>query len=143
MPSLGFLVICFFGLILFPIMGFVFGKINFSYLSFGLMCFFWPGMSCRNWQDNKKNKNEDESMGAPIVKLDLHGLYQEEAMKVIDKAIAAADASTYQIQLIHGYNRGTNLRTMIYDWYKYDKKVKRIMPGDNPGITVLVMRELY
>ncbi len=82
-------------------------------------------------------------MGAPIVKLDLHGLNQEEAMKVIDKAIAAADSSTYQIQLIHGFNRGTNLRSMIYDWYKYDKKVKRIMLGDNPGITVLVMRELY
>jgi len=32
---------------------------------------------------------------------------------------------------------------MIYDWYQYDPKVKRIMPGDNPGITVLVLKELY
>jgi DNA-nicking Smr family endonuclease len=78
-----------------------------------------------------------------FVKIDLHGLRQEEAIKVIDKAIAVAGPTTYHLQLIHGYNRGTSLRSMIYDWYKYDPKVKRIMPGDNPGITVLVLKELY
>lgn len=78
-----------------------------------------------------------------FVKIDLHGLRQDEAIKVINKAIAAADSTTYQIRLIHGYNRGTSLRSMIYEEYRYDPKVKRIMPGDNPGITVLVIRELY
>ena len=52
-------------------------------------------------------------------------------------------SEAYHLQLIHGYNRGTSLRSMIYDWYKYEPKVKRIMPGDNPGITVLVLKELY
>ena len=78
-------------------------------------------------------------MSEAFVKIDLHGLRQEEAMKVIDKASAAAGPNTYQLQLIHGYNRGTNLRTMIHDWYQYEPKVRRIMPGDNPGITVLVL----
>ena len=81
-------------------------------------------------------------------------------MKVIDKAIASAGPTTYQLQLIHGYNRGArgpvdlgfapteaerrpSLRSMIYDWYRYEPKVKRIIPGDNPGITVLVLKELY
>ena len=82
-------------------------------------------------------------MSAAFVKIDLHGLRQDEAVKVINKAIAAADSSTYQIHLVHGYNRGTSLRTMIYDEYRYEPKVKRIIPGDNPGITVLVMKELY
>ena len=81
-------------------------------------------------------------MGA-FVEIDLHGLRQDEAIRVINKAIAAADSTTYQIRLIHGYHRGTSLRTMIYEEYRYEPKVKRIMPGDNPGITVLVMRELY
>ena len=44
---------------------------------------------------------------------------------------------------IHGYNRGTSLRSMIHDWYQYEPKVKRIMFVDNPGITVLVLKELY
>ena len=82
-------------------------------------------------------------MSSAFVKIDLHGLTQEEAIRVIDKAIAQAGPTTYQLQLIHGYHRGTNLRTMIYDWYRYESKVKRIIPGDNPGITVLVLRELY
>ncbi|MBP3736793.1 MAG: Smr/MutS family protein [Lachnospiraceae bacterium] len=83
------------------------------------------------------------SFGNAFVKVDLHGLTQEEAVKVIDKAIAAAGPTTYHLQLIHGYNRGTALRSMIYDEYRYHEKVKRIMPGDNPGVTVLVLRELY
>ncbi|MBR2560890.1 MAG: Smr/MutS family protein [Eubacterium sp.] len=82
-------------------------------------------------------------MSSGFVKIDLHGLTQDEAVKVIDKAIADAGLTTYQLQLIHGYRRGTNLRTMIHDWYQYEPKVKRIIPGDNPGITILVLRELY
>ena len=82
-------------------------------------------------------------MPTPFIKIDLHGLRQEEAIKVIDKALAAAGPVTYQLQLIHGCNRGTSLRSMIYDWYRYEPKVKRIIPGDNPGITVLILKELY
>lgn len=82
-------------------------------------------------------------MSDPFVKIDLHGLRQEEVIKVIDQALAGAGPTTYQLQLIHGYHRGTSLRSMIYDWYQYEAKVKRIIPGDNPGITVLVLRELY
>ena len=82
-------------------------------------------------------------MSAPFIKVDLHGLRQEEAIRVIDRAIASADPSTYQILLIHGYNRGTSLRSMIYEEYRYEKKVKRIIPGDNQGITILVLKELF
>ena len=82
-------------------------------------------------------------MSEAFVKIDLHGLRQDEAVRVIDRAIASAGPNTYQIHLIHGYNRGPNLRSMIKDWYQYDRKVKRIIPGDNPGITVLVLKELY
>ena len=38
-------------------------------------------------------------MSPGFVKIDLHGLRQEEAMKVIDKAIASAGPATYQLQL--------------------------------------------
>ena len=82
-------------------------------------------------------------MSEAFVKADLHGLNQEEAIKVIDRAIQNAGPTTYQLHLVHGYNRGTRLRTMIYDEYKYEPKVKRIIPGDNPGITVLILKELY
>ena len=82
-------------------------------------------------------------MNEAFITVDLHGLRQDEARKVIDRTIASAGPMTYQIRLVHGYHRGTSLRTMIYDWYRYERKVMRIMPGDNPGITVLVLKELY
>ena len=82
-------------------------------------------------------------MSEAFVKIDLHGLTQDEAIKVIDRAIKNAGPSVYHLQLVHGYNCGTSLRSMIHDWYQYEPKVKRIMPGDNPGITVLVLKELY
>ena len=82
-------------------------------------------------------------MSDPIIKLDLHGMRQEEAIRIIDRAISSVSPATYQLHLIHGYHRGTSLRTLIHDWYQSDDRVKRIMPGDNPGITVLVMKELY
>ena len=82
-------------------------------------------------------------MNEPYIRIDLHGMRQEEAQRMIDKALASAGPGTYQLQLIHGYHRGTNLRTMIKDWYQYEEKVKRIIPGDNPGITILVLKELF
>ncbi|MBQ3369752.1 MAG: Smr/MutS family protein [Mogibacterium sp.] len=81
-------------------------------------------------------------MGSPIITVDLHGLFREEAIKVIGKALKTADNSTYQIKLIHGYNRGTSLKDMIIDEFKYHPKVLRIQPGDNLGTTILVLREL-
>ena len=82
-------------------------------------------------------------MNEPFVEIDLHGMRADEAERVVEKAVASAGPGTYQIRVIHEFNRGTNLRDMIYDSFRYNSKVKRIMPGDNRGITILVLRELY
>lgn len=42
LPStLLFVLVCFFGMFFFPVSGFILGKINYKYLCFGLLCFFW------------------------------------------------------------------------------------------------------
>ena len=42
MPSvILFVLICFFGLFFFPVAGSILGKIDFSYLAFGMLCFCW------------------------------------------------------------------------------------------------------
>ena len=81
-------------------------------------------------------------MGNPIISIDLHGMFREDAIKTIDKALRSADSSTYQIKLIHGFNRGTSLKNMIMEEYRYHPKVLRVQPGDNLGTTILVLREL-
>lgn len=79
----------------------------------------------------------------PIIEVDLHGLNIEEAQQKIDTALKNATNATYRIRCIHGYNRGTHLRQMIYREYGYglSPKVKRIEAGSNEGITELVLRE--
>ena len=62
-------------------------------------------------------------MSDPIIKLDLHGMRQEEAIRIIDRALFSASPATYQLHLIHGYHRGTSLRTLIYDWYQNDDRI--------------------
>lgn len=83
-----------------------------------------------------------KKMGGPIVSLDLHGMRQEEACVAIDRELAAVDSGTYQIRLIHGYHRGTNLRDMIMREYRHHQNVRRVVPGENQGVTILVIREL-
>jgi len=75
--------------------------------------------------------------------LDLHGLRTEEAKKKIDAALSAAGAGVYRIRLIHGYHRGDAIRRMIYEEYRFGRepKVLRVCPGENEGITELVLRE--
>ena len=81
-------------------------------------------------------------MSEPFIKVDLHDMRREEAIKAIEAALKRADNGTYQIQVIHGYNRGTSLKQMVYEEFQYDDRIKRIKPGDNQGVTLLVLRDL-
>lgn len=78
-----------------------------------------------------------------IITLDLHGCRVDEAEEKINKALKQATSATYRIRLIHGFNRGTQLRKMIYREFGYglEPKVLRIVEGANEGITELVLRE--
>lgn len=49
-------------------------------------------------------------MNDPFITIDLHGLMQKDTKKAINRALASAGPYTYQIRVIHGYHRGTNLR---------------------------------
>ena len=85
----------------------------------------------------------DDIMTDPFITIDLHGMQRIDAMHAIDRTLRNADSYTYQIHVIHGYHRGTSLRSMIQDEYRYHDRVLRIVPGDNPGVTVLILREMY
>ena len=82
-------------------------------------------------------------MSEAFVNIDLHGMTREEAMKVIESSLRKAGPFVYQIRVVHGFHRGTSLRSMIYEEFRYDQRIRRIIPGDNPGITVLILKELY
>ena len=82
-------------------------------------------------------------MSEPFITIDLHGMNVSDAEAAVEKALSSAGQGTYQIRLVHGFNRGTGIRDMIYREFRYDGRIVRIAPGDNQGITVLILRELY
>ena len=79
----------------------------------------------------------------PIIEIDVHGLTVDQAVTKIEGEISRANASTYRIRVIHGFNRGNQIQRGIYReiGHGLNPKVLRIAGGDNPGITELILRE--
>ncbi len=98
-------------------------------------------------QDMPRNATEeardDGQMTGGIIEIDVHGKNIEEAKKAIDIQIHTAGKSIYRLRVIHGYNGGTRIRSMLREEYGYGREpaVKRIEMGSNQGITELVLRE--
>ena len=78
---------------------------------------------------------------AGIRELDVHGCNCYQAQVAIDAALRRATGATYRIRVIHGYNRGTEIRNMVRRQYGKHSKVLRIELGLNQGTTDLVLRE--
>jgi len=76
-------------------------------------------------------------------RLDLHGKNKYQAKIIIDSALRKARGGLYRINIIHGYNYGTELRDMIRGEYSAHPKVLRVENSGNAGETVLVLRERY
>lgn len=79
----------------------------------------------------------------PIIEMDVHGLLVDVAIERIEQQVNKANASTYRIRVIHGFNRGINIQRAIYRelGHGLNPEILRIVGGDNPGITELVLRE--
>ena len=80
----------------------------------------------------------------PFIDIDVHGMTTEQAIRKIEDVIAKVNGSTYRIRVVHGFNRGNAIQRAIYReiGYGLNPKVLRIVGGDNPGITELILREL-
>ena len=79
----------------------------------------------------------------PIIEMDVHGLLVDAAIQKIEQQVNKANASTYRIRIIHGFNHGNHIQRAIYRelGHGLNPKILRIVGGDNPGITELVLRE--
>lgn len=82
-------------------------------------------------------------INAPIIELDVHGKTADEAISAIDDMLEKCGNGVYTIKVIHGFNRGTAIKDAIRQEFGYGYgKVKRIKPGENQGITELILKEL-
>ena len=79
-------------------------------------------------------------MNAGIVEIDLHGKNKYQARIAIDAALRRSKG-VYRIRLIHGYNKGTELRDMILEEYDARPNIIRL-EKTGEGSTELVLREM-
>lgn len=79
----------------------------------------------------------------PYIDVDVHGMTAEQAIEKIEDLIRRANISTYRIRVVHGFNRGNSIQRAIYReiGHGLNSRVLRIVGGDNPGITELILRE--
>ena len=80
----------------------------------------------------------------PYIDIDVHGMTSEQVVEKIESLINKANPITYRIRVIHGFNRGNAIQRAIYReiGHGMNPKVLRIIGGDNPGVTELILREL-
>lgn len=81
----------------------------------------------------------------PYIDMDVHGLTVDQAIERIEAQVKKANASTYRIRIVHGFNRGNQIQRAIYRelGHGLNPKILRIVGGSNPGITELVLREYF
>lgn len=79
----------------------------------------------------------------PIIEMDVHGLTVDQAILKIEEQIKKANTSTYRIKVIHGFHRGNRIQHGIYQeiGHGLNPRVLRIVGGENPGITELILKE--
>jgi DNA-nicking Smr family endonuclease len=78
-----------------------------------------------------------------IIELDVHEMNRFQAKTSIDSRLKQASNEVYILRIIHGYHGGTALRDMVRKEYRNNPKVKRVELSLNPGITDLILRELF
>ena len=81
------------------------------------------------------------TMTSGIVELDIHGMNRYQARICINAALRRAGAATYRIRVVHGFNGGTSLRSLVREEYCVHPKVLRIETSLGDGITDLILRE--
>ena len=87
-------------------------------------------------------KGRARNMRPGIIEIDIHGMNCFQARVRLDSVLRRADASVYQIIVIHGYHGGEALKDMLRSEYAADPRVKRLKTDGDPGRTTLVLREL-
>ncbi len=74
------------------------------------------------------------------LRIDIHGLFVDEALGRVRSFVAMAPAGTERIVVVHGYNRGTALRDAIRHRL-YSPRIRMVEPAFfNDGETYLWLK---
>lgn len=74
------------------------------------------------------------------VSVDLHGMYVEDARRLLANWLSRAPDGVKELRVIHGYRNGDALLTMIRKRFKHPR-VSCVLPALNPGETRLILNK--
>ena len=74
------------------------------------------------------------------MQVDLHGMYQAQAQKLLLNWLDHVPPGVAELRVIHGSNRGTVLRDMVWEGLSHPR-IKARLHTLNPGETRLVLRK--
>ena len=73
------------------------------------------------------------------IRIDVHGMYVEDALELLQRRVAGAPPGTEKIVVVHGYNRGTALKEAIRRLR--GPRIVEVAPSfTNEGETVIWLR---
>lgn len=73
------------------------------------------------------------------MKVDLHGMYVEDAQSLLQTWLSNAPDSISELRVVHGYRQGDALRTMLRRDFHH-ARVSDMLPALNPGETRLILK---
>ena len=73
------------------------------------------------------------------LRIDIHGMYVEDAMELLRDRVARAPLGTEKIVVIHGYNRGSALKEAVRR-FRAPQVVEVVPSFLNEGETVIWLR---
>lgn len=94
------------------------------------MMFILPG------EEGKRCHVSVDDAGQAKVMLDLHRLDRYKAARLLDNVITII-REPFTLEVVHGYNRGTVLRTYVNTELKNKRIKNRYICSYNEGVTVL------
>jgi hypothetical protein len=72
--------------------------------------------------------------------IDIHELFVDEALRLLRDIVKNAPITLEQIHVIHGYRSGQALKQSLTIKNLKSKRVQRIHPAMNPGVSVIVLK---
>lgn len=73
--------------------------------------------------------------------LDIHTMTVEQAKKIIERTIISLPNKYSQITVIHGYNNGNKLQSMVRSRHLNCKRIKQKVLTLNQGQTILMLNK--
>lgn len=92
--------------------------------------------------DNDIREEEIKEIIHEHFEVDLHDLFSDQALASIRRIVKFAPKSVKSIYVIHGYQGGTTLKSIITKQNLKSSRIKHINPTLNPGQSVIVFKSV-